>query len=146
MSWASVSGGGAVVATPRGLWWPFRDGPRRIGWEFIDKAVWRDDVLAVTEAVVDGVMLLDRPTVLVRLTVPRDLPPTVRKRVEASVVRSEVRPVPGGAARFVARRVPGRDGVSWWARLEPGTPDSPALREAVEARLAALRASWQGAP
>lgn len=144
VSWADVAGGGVVVATQRGLWWPFPDGPRRIGWEHIDKAVWRDDELTVVEAsVVDELLLVDRPPVTVRLDVPRDLPPTVRKRVEASVLRSEVHAVPGGAARFVARRIPGRDGVTWWARLEPGTRDAPMVRTEVAARIGLLRAAWE---
>jgi hypothetical protein len=36
--------------------------------------------------------------------------------------------------------VPGRDGVSWWARLEPGVPDSPEVREIVHDVLDARRA------
>jgi hypothetical protein len=58
--------------------------------------------------------------------------------VTQSVARSELQPVPSGAARFVARRVPGHDGVQWWARLEPGTPDTPAVREIVRERIAVL--------
>lgn len=139
VSWAPLETG-VVAATNRGLWLPAY---RRVGWEFVDKAVWRDGVLTVTEAeLVDGLLLRDRPPVLLRLTEPRDLPPTVRRRVEASVVRSEVLPVSGGAARFVARRVPGRDGVSWWARLEPGTPDSDQTRASVRARRDELAATW----
>ncbi|MCL2781318.1 MAG: hypothetical protein FWD74_07495 [Actinomycetia bacterium] len=139
------AGGGVVLATPRGLWWPFPDGPRRIGWERLDKAVWRDGELTVTEAsVVDELLLVDRPPVRVRLSVPRDLPPTVRKRVRANVVRSELCPIAGGAARVVARRVPGRDGLSWWARLEPGTPDTPAARAELAAWIDRLRAGDDG--
>jgi hypothetical protein len=78
--------------------------------------------------------------VSVALTKPRDLPPTVRKRVESNIVRTELVSVPGGAVRFVGRRQPGRDGVTWWARLDPGTPDSAELRSAVRARVAILRA------
>ncbi len=142
VSWASVEGG-VVLATQRGLWWPFPDGPRRIGWEHVDKAIWRDGSLVVTEAeVIDDLLLVDRAPVAVRVEVPRDLPPTVRKRVEASVVRSEVAPIPGGSARFVARRVPGRDGVTWWARLEAGTADTPAARAAISARIAELDEVW----
>ena len=147
LSWADVdpaSGGGVVIASPRGLWWPVSDGARCIGWQFVNKAVWRDDVLSIDEAeVVDEVLLVDRPTISVRLSVPRDLPPTVRRRVEANVVRSEVHPLPGGAGRFVGRREPGRDGVVWWVRLEPGTADSAEVRAAVSERLTALRATTQ---
>jgi hypothetical protein len=131
VSFADVDGG-VVVATPRGLWWPFPGGMRRIGWERVDKAVWTDGRLTVTEAdLVDGLLLVDRPPVSARVVTPRDLPPTVRKRVESSVVRSEVYPVPGGAARFVGRRIPGLDGVAWWVRLERGTRDTEATRAAI---------------
>lgn len=143
VSWADTAAGGVVLATPRGLWWPDASGPRLIGWQFVDKAVWRDGVLSVIQAdVVDEMLLVDRAPVHAELTTPRDLPPTVRKRVEANVVKSEVLGVVGGQARFVGRRVPGRDGVSWYARIEPGTVDSPQIRSAISARLAILRAEW----
>jgi len=142
VSWADTDAG-AVAASNRGLWVPAY---RRIGWELVDKAVWRDGVLTVTEAeLVDDLLLRDLPSLHLLLTVPRDLPPTVRRRVEASVVRSEVLPVAGGAARFVARRVPGRDGVSWWARLEPGTRDTDATRTSVRSRRDQLIAQWADA-
>lgn len=142
VSWADTDDA-VVAASNRGLWIPAY---RRIGWELVDKAVWRDGVLTVTEAeLVDDLLLQDLPSIYLRLTVPRDLPPTVRRRVEASVVRSEVLPVAGGAARFVARRVPGRDGVRWWARLEPGTRDSEATRTSVRSRRDQLMAQWADA-
>lgn len=141
MSWADTLVG-VIAATPLGLWWPEPAGPRRIGWQYIDKAVWRDGVLTVVEAdVVEDTLLVDRPALAAKLTVPRDLPPTVRKRVEANIVRTELLTVPGGAVRFVARRQPGADGLHWWARLEAGTPDSVGVRAAVSARLAILRSA-----
>jgi hypothetical protein len=144
VSWADVADGGALLATPAGLWWPDESPPRLIGWQNVSKAVWRDARLTVTEAdVVDDLLIVDRDPVSVEIAVPRDLPPVVRKRVEANVVRSEVHPVPGGAARFVARRIPGQDGVRWWARLEPGTADTPQVRTEVSARLALLRAEHE---
>ena len=143
VSWADVSGGGVVLASPAGLWWPEPGGIRLIGWHLVNKAVWHDGVLQVVEAeVVDDLLLVDLPQLAAELSTPRDLPPTVRKRVEANVVRSEVHPVLGGAARFVARRIPGEDGLHWWARLEDGTPDTEQVRSAVSARLALLRAQW----
>ena len=144
LAWADTGIGSVVVATPKGLWWPSAGGHRRIGWQHVDKAVWRENLLVVTEAeVVDDLLLVDKAPVAAELSTPRDLPPTVRKRVEANVVRSEVLPVPGGRARFVARRVPGVDGVQWWARLEAGTADTAAAREAIALRLAALRSAWE---
>jgi hypothetical protein len=150
VSWARLvdgarlaDGDAVVVATPRGLWLPSGPGYRRVGWELIDKAVWSDGVLSIVEAeVIDDLLLRDRPPLSLKLAEPRDLPPTVRKRVETSVVRSEVLAVAGGAARFVARRVPGRDGVTWWARLEAGTRDTAATRASVRERLADLSANW----
>ena len=139
VSWADTAEGEVVAATPLGLWWP---GPRRIRWQHVNKAVWRDGELTVIEAeVVDDLLLVDRPPVSVALTVPRDLPPTVRKRVEANIVHREVLAVPGGTVRFVGRRQPGRDGVTWWAHLEGGTADTPTVRSAIAARLAILRES-----
>jgi hypothetical protein len=142
VSFADVDGG-VVVATPRGLWWPFPGGMRRIGWERVDKAVWTEGWLTVTEAdLIDDLLLVDRPPISARVVTPRDLPPTVRKRVESSVVRSEVYPVPGGAARFVGRRIPGRDGVTWWVRLERGTRDTEATRNVITDRINRLQDAY----
>ena len=146
LSWADAAGPDdtttSVVATTRGLWWPFEDGPRRLPWELIDKVVWRDGWLMAIEAdVLDDQLLVERAAVRVRLTEPRDLPPVVRKRIEANVVKTEVLSVAGGAVRFVARRRPGQDGLVWWARLEPGTRLTDDIRSAIAARLALLRAS-----
>lgn len=132
VSWADLADGAVVLATPSGLWWPAVGAHRLIAWPHIIKAVWRDGWLTVFEAeVVDDLLLVDREPVAAQLSVPRDLPPVVRKRVEANVVHSQVHPVPGGAARFVARRIPGQDGLRWWARLEDGTPDGAAVRSAL---------------
>jgi hypothetical protein len=142
VSWADTDDGTVVAATPRGLWWPDSDGPRLMPWERIDKVIWRDGRMIVIEAdVEDDLLLVDRPSVAAVLSTPRDLPPTVRKRVEANIIRTELATVDGGAVRFVARRRPGRDGASWWARLEPGTPDSAEVRAAVRARIERLRAT-----
>jgi hypothetical protein len=142
VSWADTADGQVVVATPYGVWWPDPAGPRRIAWQFIDKAVWRDGALTLVEAdLVDDLLLVDRAPVTAVLSRPRDLPPTIRKRIEANIVRSELLTIGGGGVRFVGRRLPGRDGVSWWARLEPGTRDSERVRAAITARLAILRAS-----
>jgi len=135
VSWADLPGGDVVLASPSGLWWPGAEAHRLITWSHIIKAVWRDGWLTVVEAdVVDDLLLVDREPVAAELSVPRDLPPVVRKRVEANVVHSQVHPVPGGSARFVARRIPGQDGLRWWARLDDGTPDRADVRSAVVAR------------
>jgi hypothetical protein len=142
VSWADAADGAVVLATSRGVWWPDPAGPRRILWQHIDKVTWRDAELTVVEAdLVDDFLLVDRPPVRVTLTKPRDLPPTVRKRVEANIVRRERASVGGGTVWFVGRRQPGRDGLAWWARLDPGTERSEPVLSAVRARLETLRAS-----
>lgn len=142
VSWADTSAGDVVAATSHGLWWPFADGPRRVAWQYIDKVTWRDGTLVLIEAEVeDDFLLVDRPAVAVTLSRPRDLPPVIRKRIEANIVKRELVAVPGGAVRFVGRRQPGLDGLVWWARLEPATPDSEQVRSAIRARLAILRAA-----
>jgi hypothetical protein len=146
LSWASSESGEVVLVTSRGLWWPDADGPRLIGWEHIDKAVWRDGRLTVIQAdVVDDVLLVDRAPQSIELSLHRDLPATVRKRVESNVVRSELRSLGGGLARFVARRIPGRDGVVWWVRLEGGLVDSDQVRAQIDAERAVLQAQWADA-
>jgi hypothetical protein len=141
LAWADTDDDRVVLASRHGVWWPGRDGPRLIRWQHVDKAIWRDGILTITEAdVVDDFLLVDRPPVSAGLKRPRDLPPVLRKRVEANIVRSELVTLSGAVVRFVARREPGRDGVTWWARLEPGTRDNAVVRSAVRARLAILRA------
>jgi hypothetical protein len=141
VSWAPVADGAAVLASRFGLWWPADAGARLIGWQHVDKAVWKDGTLTVTEAeVFDDLVLVDLAPVSAVIDEPRDLPPAIKARVEASVARSELGQLTVGSARFVARRVPGRDGLTWWARLEPGTPDSPELRAEVGEIVASLRA------
>jgi hypothetical protein len=140
VSWADTEDGAVVVATPKGLWWPDADGPRLIGWQYVDKAIWHDGALTVIQAdVVDDAFLVDRDPVTVRLATPRDLPPTVRTRVQGNIVRSEELAVHGGSARFVSRRIPGQDGVTWWARFERGAVADEQTRAAVKARLSILR-------
>jgi len=143
LAWGDTDDGRAVVATNVGLWWPFADGLRRIGWEVVSKAVWRDTTLTVTEAEVDDVLLIDRAPTSVTITEPRNLPATVRKRVESSVVRSEIALIDDGTALFVGRRVPGQDGVTWRARLEGHTLDNEVTRASVRQRIELLAASWK---
>lgn len=141
VSWAPVAGGGSLAASRFGLWWPAPDGPRRIDWQLIDKASWAGNTVTVVEAeLIDDLLLVDRDPVSAQLEQPRDLPPTIRQRVQSGVVSSELVTGGGVAMRVVGRRVPGRDGVSWWARLEPGIPDTPEVRAVVHDVLDARRA------
>jgi hypothetical protein len=143
VSWARSDSGAPVVATQRGLWLPGPGGPRRIPWHLVDKAVWRDGTLTVIAAVDtgDGV-LAEQPPASVRLAEPRDLPPTVRARVERSIGYTRYhRLQPTGGVRVVGRRVPGRDGLSWQVVFDPGSdPDDPLLRIQAERLVAQARA------
>jgi hypothetical protein len=131
VSWATAADGGAVLATPLGLWLP--DGPERIPWHLVDKATWRDGALTVVAArdAGDGV-LEELPPRSVRIAVPRDLPQTVRVRVERTIASTRHHRLPaGGGVRVVGRRVPGQDGVSWQLVFDRGVDrDDPAVRAA----------------
>jgi hypothetical protein len=141
VSWADTDSGEVVAATTRGLRWPADDGPELIEWHLVARAEWTEHGLILTPSRIDDdVFLVDLPRRRVRLSVPRDLPPTIRKRVEANVVRSERAMIATGAVRFVARRVPGVDGVRWWAWFEPGVRPSADDLAAARARVERLRA------
>jgi hypothetical protein len=148
VSWAPVAGG-AVVATQLGLWLP--GVPDRLAWHLIDKATWRSDVLTLIPAVDpgDGV-LVEQPPRSVRLDQPRDIPQTVRVRIERAIAFTRHHPLPGASAdgtgvrrgvRVVGRRVPGVDGVSWQVVFDPGVDrDDPAVRAAASAYVDQARA------
>ena len=142
VSWATAVDG-AVIATPLGLWLPGAE--ERIGWHLVDKATWRDGVLTVVAAVDSGGGVLDElPPRSVRVTVPRDLPQTVRVRVERTIAVSRRYLLPGGGVRVVGRRVPGRDGVTWQLVFDPGVDrDDPEVRAAVAASVRQIRAELQ---
>jgi hypothetical protein len=135
VSWAPAPGG-AVVATP-------------LPWHLIDKATWRSDVLTVIPAVDpgDGV-LVEQPPKSARLERPRDIPQTVRVRVEKAIAFTRHHPLPGAegtggrrGVRVVGRRVPGQDGVSWQLVFDAGVDrDDPAVRAAAAAYLNQARA------
>ena len=104
-SWTATSGWSPAPMSraaswsrrPRGLWWPFPGGTaaHRLGAR-------RQGGLERRPAHRHRGRRRRRPAPrrppagLGPVVTPRDLPPTVRKRVESSVVRSEVYPVPGG--------------------------------------------------
>ncbi|MGB9378802.1 MAG: hypothetical protein WCB04_14960 [Mycobacteriales bacterium] len=142
LSWASTTGG-YVVASRRGLRLP---GERFVPWHRVDKAVWRDGVLQIIEAVQDepGVMRALAPATY-ELAEPRNLPSVVQARVTQSVASTSRHPLPGrdaGAIRVVARRVAGQDGLDWSVRYESGADGGdPEVRRAAERLLAEVRAA-----
>ncbi|MDM4720252.1 hypothetical protein QTQ03_11955 [Micromonospora sp. WMMA1363] len=146
LDWAAAGSGeadGVLVATDRGLWLPGRG--HRIGWHDILKAVWSGRELTVTPAEHvterEGYLVVaDLPAETYLLVDPADLPHQVRTRVTKSVAYTQLHPVPGGAGRVVARRVPGVDGLTWTVRFEPGTPpDDPDVLAATDRLVAAAR-------
>ncbi|XTZ18544.1 hypothetical protein ACQSSU_14835 [Micromonospora echinospora] len=147
LAWARVGDGddAASVATNLGLWLPGRDG--RLGWHDILKAVWSGRELRVTPAERlaerDGYLVVaDAPTDTYLLLDPGELPHQVRARVTKSVAYTEHHPVPGGAGRIAARRVPGVDGLTWTVRYDPGTPvDDPEVVAETDRLVAAARAA-----
>ncbi|HEY0533769.1 MAG TPA: hypothetical protein VGD29_19445 [Actinoplanes sp.] len=133
LTWAAVGdGGGALVATNRGLWLP--DG-HRLGWHEIHKAAWSGRELRITPAEVAQsrpgyAVLVDGPVVSFLLLEPGDLPDQVRARVTRSVAYTTHHPMPTGGVRVVGRRVSGQDGLSWAVRYDAGTPvELPAVIE-----------------
>jgi hypothetical protein len=132
-----------VVATSLGLWLPVDGAHRRVGWHLISKAAWSAGVLTITEAdqvgtAGDAVLLADRAPQSYRLAQSRDIPQLVAQRVTESVSSSEYREMPGGGARFVQRKVPGRGGVVLQVRIDPGT-DEQAVRPVAAEVAAGLR-------
>ncbi|SCL42125.1 hypothetical protein GA0074692_6668 [Micromonospora pallida] len=145
LAWARVGDGddAATVATNLGLWLPGR--AERLGWHDILKAVWSGRELTVTPADPvaerDGYLVVaDAPTSTYLLLDPGELPHQVRARVTKSVAYTAHHPVPGGAGRVAARRVPGVDGLTWTVRYDPGTPaDDPDVAAETDRLVAAAR-------
>ena len=144
VSWAPAPGG-AVVATQLGLWLP--GVPDRLPWHLIDKATWRSDVLTIIPAVDSGDgVLIEQPPRSVRLEQPRDIPQTVRVRVEKAIAFTRHHPLTEGSGvrrgvRVVGRRVPGEDGVSWQMVFDAGIDrDDPTVRAAASAYVDQARA------
>jgi hypothetical protein len=145
VTWTPL-GPDAVVVTNRGLWLPGRS---RLRWHEIHKAIWRDGTLTLIPAdaaVAEGRgyhVVEDLPPVSVALDPPGDVPKRVRERVTGSVAYTSHYPLPtGGAARVVARRISGRDGLIWSVRFEGNVNhDDPAVRDVTADLVAAAKAS-----
>lgn len=124
LAWAMTSSDQAVIATNLGLWW----GGVRTGWHEISKARWDGQVLSVITSKVVGSrdgydVIADDPPVRMVLEEPGHLPHQVHLRVTGSVRH----PRQFALGWLAARRVPGKDGLWWIVRYEPGVD-----REAAE--------------
>ncbi|MCM0675814.1 hypothetical protein NCC78_14105 [Micromonospora phytophila] len=148
LAWAAAGNGegdGVVVASNLGLWLPGRG--HRLGWHDILKAVWSGRELTVTPAEPvaerDGYLVVaDCPAETYLLLDPGELPHQVRARVTRSVAYTQAHPVPGGAGRIAARRVPGVDGLRWTVRFDEGTPaDDPDVLAETDRLVAAARSA-----
>lgn len=128
------SADGPLVATDLGLWLP---SGRRLGWHLVSKATWNDGTLTLIESEESGpagaaVLLRDLPPDRLALTEPGRLPEVVHTRVTGSIRSTQHRELPSGGARFVQRKVPGRNGLVLQVRADPGTDEAALAPVAAE--------------
>ena len=134
------------MASSWALWLPAKrpaETWQRLGWAEMHKVAWAEGVLTVPPGVeVEPGVVADGPVRRIRLSDPRDLPAEVRTRVTRSVAYSSLHRLrAGGSVRVVARRVPGRDGLTWQLRFDDGADRSdPGVRAEAEGVLTEVRA------
>jgi hypothetical protein len=144
-AWGRVSADEVLVATPLGLWLPGCS--ERLGWHEIHTARWDSGVLTLIVGVeVSEGVREDLPPERLALSEPQGLPAEVRARVTRSVAYSSHHPLRGGGVRIVARRIPGRDGLSWAVRYDPGTTQDVETARRVEELVAAAQESMSPPP
>jgi len=131
LGWAVLDDGTLLAASRLGL--RLADG-RLVPWHTVDNVVWRAGTLIVTEAAeVSAGVREALPPVTLSLTEPRDLPAVVRARIIRSIAYTTTETVRGARIRIVARRVPGRDGLSWSLRFDSAADrDDPGVRAAAD--------------
>lgn len=131
-----LSVSGETVATDSALHFPSEASPGifvRLPWERVQRAGWKDGVLAVQE--------IDGATHGVPLVEPGTVPETVRERVTATIVVSSRVRLPAGGVRITARRPAKGAGEPRWAFLfDRGLdPADPGLRAQAEQALEEIR-------
>lgn len=134
---AALTGGGHLVATSHGLWFPDGAAPRFVGWHLVSKAAWQGGAIVLVEAVevesLDGVVVLaDQPPRRLGLVAPGRVPKVVHERVTGSIRSRHHRDLPGGGAWFVQRKVAGIDGFVLQVRPDPGTDPAVVRRFAAD--------------
>jgi hypothetical protein len=134
VAWARAEDGSIVAATSLGL----HAGDRLVRWEAVNKATWDAGTMTVVPAEIleesEVAVVADGPPLRLRLVEPRNLPAEVRARVTRCIRHSTRHAITGGAVRVIGRQVPGRDGLVWSVRFDPGTPaDAEAAAALVDA-------------
>lgn len=134
----TTTDGRYAVASSHALYLPVGDGFHRLGWERVARAVWRQEVLRVTEAGEPG---SSTPVHEVPLADPGQLTDAVHDRVTSTIVMSHHVPLQGKAGvRFIARRRPGSEEVLWSVAFDQGIDATdPAVRERATRELEDLR-------
>lgn len=139
LAWGTTVDDSTVLATPHGLWWTDGEG---IPWHLITHVTWSGSTLTVTSATeVETSVLENGPGRSARLSEARTLPETVQTRFYSSRSHTRRHRLPGGSGVIiVARRVPGQDGLTWYAVYdEPAQRHEPASRDEVARLLDAAR-------
>lgn len=140
LAYATVEGGGVVVATLTALHLPEVTGLSRLAWDQVVHASWEHPRLALSVQPVPSGPAADLQLDLVDAG---SLPPVLRERVTASIVAERHVALSGRlGARFLARRTEAGE-VRWSVLFDPGLdPADPQLRATADAVLADLRAAW----
>ena len=153
LTWGVLSGDeGWLVATSRGLRTvdPAGTAQELLRWHEVALARWTSrsqggnfDVTALAE-VEPGVQTRQAARRYV-LADAGDLPATVRRRVDETVVASQRVPLPnGGGALLVARRIPGQPGREWTVVFDNDADRAdPESREVARQKLAEVVAAEQ---
>lgn len=138
---ASATPAGWLVATTHALWLPEGASLIRVGWEFVDNAVWDRDSSSLQ--VHQTAELGGRPRLWnLGMDDDRDLLLVIKERVRATVITSRRVPVDGARGfTIVARRPPGQDAVTWTVAVDAGLDlDEATLRASVDQALGEMRA------
>lgn len=153
LAWGALAeNGGWLVATSAGLRTldPAGASPELLRWHDVALARWTArapggsfQVTALTE--VEPGVQTRQPVRRFVLTDAGDLPATVRRRVDETVVASQRAPLPnGGGALLVARRIPGQPGREWTVVFDDDAARAdPEAREVARQKLAELVAAEQ---
>jgi hypothetical protein len=155
LAWGAIArDGGWLVATSRGLRTVAAGGTDDVlRWHEVGRARWLSGeagggTFAVTPlAEVEPGVQARQPERRYVLIDSGDLPATVRRRVDETVVASQRAPLPGGGGvLLVARRIPGQPAREWTVVFDDDADRSdPAARAAAQEKLADLVAADQPA-